>query len=205
MPSVSSPATSTSTMSSSNAFVLRPDGLGALSFGAESASVLGSITAVFGVPNRDESAQYQHNDETARWESGRDVFTHRNSRTVCWSELLCLTFGGDAADEVRFVGWTYTDAAKVLPVTLSTADGIAMGSLLSDHIHSITVLPDSACLSNVSGTTTAGLRVDLQSVGTPFISYDSTGTLIRGNPPPDDIVVSGLFAGDNVANLSDDC
>ena len=80
-----------------------------------------------------------------------------------------------------------------------------MGSLLSDHIHSITVLPDSACLSNVSGTTTAGLKLLLHSVGKPFISYDSTGLLIRGNPPPDDIVVSGLFAGDNVANLSDDC
>ena len=201
----SNSSASSSTDANTVAFVLRPDGLGALSFGAESALVLASMTPVFGVPNRDESAQYQHNDETERWESGRDVFTYRNSRTVCWSDVLCLFFGGDAADQLRFVGWTYSDPGKVLPVALSTADGIAVGSLLSDHIHSITVLPDSACLSSVSGTTPAGLKLLLHSVGTPFISYDSTGTLIRGNPPPEDIVVSGLFAGDSVGNLSDDC
>ena len=192
-------------MSSSNAFVLRPDGLGTFSFGGDSSSALGAVTEAFGVPSYDASSVYQRDDATERWQNGQDVFTYRNSRTVCWSEALCLTFGGDAADHLRFVGWTYSDTAKALAVSLATADGIAMGSLLSDHIHSITVLPDSACNSNVSGTTAAGLDVLLYSVGTPFISHDSTGTPIRGNPPPEDIVVSGLFAGDRVGNLSIDC
>ena len=157
------------------------------------------------MPTNDTSAVYQRNDAAQRWQNGQDVFTYRNSRTVCWSDVLCLTFGGDAADQLRFVGWTYRDAAKVRAVSLSTADGITLGSVVSDHLGSITVLPDSACLSNVSGTTPAGLKLLLHSVGKPFISYDSTGTLIRGNPPPEDIVVSGLFAGDSVGNLSDDC
>ena len=205
MPPSSTSDAPLSTATDTRALALRPNGLGALSFGAESATVLASLTAVFGVPDYEASTAYQRNNETGRWQSGRDEFTYRQSGIVCWSNVLCLTFGGSAADELRFVGWSYSDTARILAVALSTADGIAMGSLLSDHLDSITVLPDSACYSSVSGTTTAGMDVSLYSVGEPFFSYDSTGAFINGSPPPEDIVVSGLSVGDHVVNLDMDC
>ena len=80
-----------------------------------------------------------------------------------------------------------------------------MGSSLSDHLESITVLPDSACYSSITGRTKAGIDVSLYSVGEPFASYDSTGTYIKGNPPPQDVLVDGLYSGDRVGDLAFDC
>ena len=80
-----------------------------------------------------------------------------------------------------------------------------MGSLLSDHLNSVTVLPGSACYSSISGTTSTGIEVSLYSIGEPFFSYDTTGAFIEGSPPPEEIVVSGLSVGDRIVELDMDC
>jgi hypothetical protein len=49
------------------------------------------------------------------------------------------------------------------------------------------------------------MDISLYSVGEPFFSYDSSGAFIKGSPPPEDIVVSGLAVGDHVVNLDQDC
>ncbi len=193
--------------------VLRPDGLGALSFGMNSTSVLGSLTPVFGVPDYDQSQEYQLDADSGRWENGAAVFTHPFSRTVCWSEVLCLTFGGDSSDDLNFVEWSYQDAGPTAygldaraigPLALSTADGISMGSKMSDHLDSI--LPQMApCYSSAFGRTIDGMSVSLYSIGDPFFRYDDAGAMIVGNPPPEDIIVVGLMVGDRVADLDEDC
>ena len=163
------------------------------------------MTTIFGAPDYDVSTEYQSTDESGRWQNGSAVFTHQHSRVVCWTDVLCLTFGGATAEGLQFVGWSYDDTTGIGPVTLSTADGIAMGSLLSDHLGSITAPPHSGCYSSTSGTTTNGMEVSLYSVGEPFFTYDTTGAFIEGSPPPEDIVVSGLAAGDRVGELDMDC
>lgn len=204
-------STPTSAAADAGALVLRSGGLGALSFGLESASVLASVTAVFGVAEYDVSTEYQLNDESGcclragRWQSEGEVFAYQYSRVVCWTVVLCVTFGGDTPNGQPFVGWSYHDAATVGAVALSTADGITLGSLLSDHLDSITLNLDTACFTVVTGSTVAGIEVSLFSVGEPFLRYDNTGALIKGNPPPQDIVVRELSDGDQVVDRDIDC
>ena len=188
----------------SSPVTLRGDGLGTLAFGVEAAPVLALVTSVLGVAGSDESTEFEPNDTTGLFTNELNVFAYGRGRTVCWPDVLCLYFGGSSFDALQFVGWWYHPESG--DDSLSTDDGIAIGSVLSDHLESITVRQDTACLSEIAGKTAGGILVGMHSIGEPFLTYDdSSGEFIKGNPSPEDIVVIGLSSGDSVVAMDGDC
>lgn len=215
MPSTSSAPASTAPSSTDTApsstaigpppLTLRPDGLGQFDFGTDAAPALAAATTVFGMPDRDDTTVYQRTDTAGLWMNASTGFAHEFSRTTCWTDVLCVYFGGTSLDELQFVGWWYYDTAGAGAVPLSTADRIGIGSILGEHLDSISILDNTACYSEVTGSTPDGLDVSMKSVGEPFFSYDATGLLVEGHPPTADVVVVGLAARDRESEQDADC
>ncbi len=181
---------------------LRSSGIGGYEFGgptpdeliAELSGFLGSPTSVVSNDYPDGSSGFYENADA---ESG---FAYPSGRTACFSNALCVEFGGADASSLRFVGYRQNEGAG----SLTTASGVTAGTPGSAFPDALVVEP-GGCYSTGTGTAD-GASVFLQSDGELFGFYDdATGDYVLQAPPVDDVVVLSVFGGDEPYFLYDDC
>lgn len=181
---------------------LQPNGIGGHEFGgptpdeliAELSGFLGSPTSVVSSDYPDGSSGFYENADA---ESG---FAYPSGRTACFSNALCVEFGGADPSSLRFVGYRQTEGAG----SLTTASGVTAGTPGSAFPAAFVVEP-GGCYSTGTGTAD-GVSVFLRSDGEVFGFYDEvTATFVAQAPPVDDIVVLSVFGGDEPYFLYDDC
>ena len=158
---------------------LQSNGIGSHEFGgptpdeliAELSSFLGSPTAVVSNDYPDASSGYYENLAD---ESG---FAYPSGRTACFSNALCVEFGGADPSSLRFVGYRQNEGAG----SLTTASGVTAGTAGSAFPAAIVVEP-GGCFSTGTGTAD-GVSVFLQSDGELFGFYDdATDTFVSSGP-----------------------
>jgi hypothetical protein len=120
-------------------------------------------------------------------------------RTVCFSNSLCLFFGGPDDANLAFVGWSYTDDPAALMHTIS---GVTIGSRWADFA-SMEVY-EGGCYTVGSGVAD-GVRLWVQSTGDPFSGVDAAGNWMNYLPAPADVTVTALESGDMPLFLAGDC
>ena len=197
-------STSAPTASGRNDLTLRSNGVGASDFGQADADVVSYVTASLGAPVSDEPDGYPVFDaEFNEYTNPEDVgFTTPFGRTTCYDNRFCLYFGGETSDALRFVGWSQ-ESLDALSDPLATADGVTVGSRQSDHIATMTV-NDFGCFTDGSGEVD-GILLLVRSEGEPFEFVDDAGNFVRGDPAPEEIVVTALEAGERPYFLFADC
>jgi hypothetical protein len=121
-------------------------------------------------------------------------------RFVCFSNDLCVQFGGATTDSLTFTGWSLDSNAAP---QLFTSDGITVGTNLAD-VPGIVTVQEGGCYSTGYGET-AGVSVTLFSSGELFLLFDENGEYQLGNPALGDITVSNMSAGELPFFLYDDC
>ncbi len=197
-------APTTTTEAPASPLTLRVDGLGTFDFGSPAPDVLDALTAALGAADTDEPRIYTVPDGAGGYTTadGEMGFAQSVGRSVCWLFGFCAEFGGgfDASDaQLQFMGWSYGgDAAG----TLSTADGITLGTRWSDA-PTITAQP-GGCYTVGYGQTAEGIHVSLLSDGVPFVEFDGTNYL-EHVPDPADVTVSVMRSGDIPEFLFADC
>lgn len=182
--------------------VLRSTGIGPLEFGATVETVLALLTPVLGALAVDESAEYPFEPTPGQFESAESDygFDYPFERYVCFTNSLCITFGGPNTASLAFVGWAVNDA---VPPLLTTAAGIGVDSRWADFTGAMEV-QEGGCYNSGSGTTD-GIRLALVSTGDMFGSWDADGNYILGTPDPADVVVGSIYSGQLRLMLFGDC
>lgn len=180
---------------------LLADGLGPLRFGADSAAVVSAVDVVLGQPVSDAPAEYPNSVEGAFHSQDEELeFIKPFGRTVCWLNGLCIEFGGATAGPYSFLGWYYaaTDTDE-----LAAPSGLDVGSTWANFAGVMTV-DTGGCFSVGSGASN-GVRLTLQSSGTPFVTVDDVGNETPNTPDPADVTVVQMQAGEQVVFLLGDC
>ena len=187
--------------------VLRSDGIGPVVFGAAAADALGTFTALLGPATADNARAYPVDDGGGSFtdDTGEFVFEFHFGRTVCFVNGLCTQFGGDTAESVQFVGWSYgvPEEAISREPALFTAAGVGPDSRWSDHLDVMEVGP-GGCYSYGTGTT-EGIGLDLLSTGVWFLVVDDAGNATPTLPDPADVTVVLMRAGALEGYLFGDC
>lgn len=198
-PSTAAPATTTTVPV--DMMLLRSDGIGSLNFGGRDTDVVAALAAVLGAPASDANDSYPTPNGAGAYLSleGDVQFGSPLGRTVCFANSLCAYFGGPAAGSLTFVGYTYGDDPAA---GMHTASGVTIGSRWSDFA-SMTVY-EGGCYTAGTGMVD-GVRLWVQSSGTPFTEIDGGGNWITHLPAPADVTVLSLDAGDYPLFLAGDC
>ena len=99
-----------------------------------------------------------------------------------------------------FLGWYYaaTDTDE-----LAAPSGLDVGSTWANFAGVMTV-DTGGCFSVGSGASN-GVRLTLQSSGTPFVTVDDVGNETPTTPDPADVTVVQMQAGEQVVFLLGDC
>ena len=183
---------------------LRSNGVGAADIGQADVEVIPYVTGLLGTPVSDQLGEYPTFDADAGVYANfnEDGFVAPFGRSTCYDNQFCLYFGGETNGELRFVGWSQ-ESFELLSDPLQTADGVTLGSRQSDHLGAMTVA-DGGCFSSGNGEI-AGILLYVTSEGEPFEFVDDAGNFVQGNPLPEEIVVTGLEAGDRPFFLFADC
>ena len=185
-------------------FTLRGDGLGEYGFGvfgfAGVSDLIDWITTEFGAPVSDESRDYPVDDGFGGFQTldGEFGFVSPFGRTVCWGFEFCVEFGGPGA-ATEFVGWSYGEDSGL---TLAATSGVTIGSRWSDF-PAMTVDP-GGCYSIGFGEIDF-ISLTLQSDDVAFTSFDDLGNYVENVPPPEQVSVVFMEAGDIPAFLFGDC
>lgn len=199
--STTSVAVTSTTVEPAAALVLRDSGIGSFALGAEAGQVVDGISALLGVPTRDDTADYPVADGLGEFTTtdGQTGFVAPMGRSVCWSINLCVEFGGGSVASMSFTGWTYTNDPTA---ALSSASGGTFGARWSD-LPALAV-DKGGCYSVGSGTID-GIRVALESAGDPFTSFDDAGNYIATVPARADVTIISMGTGKYPVFLSGDC
>ena len=206
-PATSAPASSTApttpatTAPAVDMMELRQDGIGSTFLGDPAADVLSAITPAIGAPASDASADYPTPNGPGRYLDalGEVEFVAVRGRTVCFSNSLCLFFGGPDDANLSFVGWTYTEDPAA---AMHTPSGVTIGSRWADFA-SMEVY-EGGCYTVGSGLAD-GVRLWVQSTGDPFSGVDGAGNWMNYLPDPADVTVMSLETGDMPLFLAGDC
>lgn len=182
---------------------LLADGVGPFTFGTTEAELIAALTPLLGATTIDVRNEYP---DVTDWGDYLDpdieeAFARPFGRTVCWANSFCVQFGGDTAAALEFVGWS--QGPEPVGVPLATADGITAGSSVADHVDAVEI-PDNGCYSQSYGSA-HGITVSLLSHGVPFLEFDAAGTPINRTPPPEDLTVTDLQAGELPGFIYADC
>ena len=200
----------TTTTTAPVVFTLRYGGLGPLDFGADPAAVIAALTERFGAPSSDISTDYPISTGGGYFENADSSFVFRLpfGRSVCWTVGLCTSFGGADSSSTTFIGWRYENDTAA---TLSTAEGITIGSRLSDHAGIVDPPlpcfagmfgPESGRYAVYDGQTRIGdfpsMVITYRSDGIPFteIPGDVEGSTPGVLPPPELTIVKQVRSGE---------
>ena len=199
------PATTAATVGVSD-LVLSDGGVGAVGFGTPDASTIDQLTPLLGAPTEDRRAAFPTADGSGDFIDENDVaFARPFGRFVCFANELCLSFGGATADALVFLGWHYqhqSDAHQ--PPDLFTAAGLGPGVSWADHLGDITLSDGGSCYSVGYGSA-GGIALALLSSGDFFGSYDENGQYVATTPPPEQVTVMSMTAGETEYFLYGDC
>lgn len=181
-------------------FTLRGDGLGPFDFGIAADEVIDALTTEFGAAASDESTEYTVGDGFGGFQTvdGEFGFAVPFGRTLCWAFEFCAEFGGVAA-ATEFVGWSYGEDSGS---TLAATSGVTIGSRWSDF-PAMNVHP-GGCYSIGYGDID-DITLTLQSDDVAFTSFDDLGNYVEAVPPPEQVSVVFMEAGDIPAFLFGDC
>lgn len=181
-------------------FTLRSDGIGPFPFGTAVSDLIDALTTAFGPASSDDSAEYPADDGFGGFQTvdGEFGYVAPFSRTVCWTFEFCAEFGG-ATEATEFLGWSYGEDSGL---TLAATSGVTIGSRWSDfpaiNVHS------GGCYSIGTGDID-GITLTLQSDDVAFTSFDALGNYVEAVPPPEQVSVVFMEAGDIPAFLFGDC
>ena len=180
--------------------VLRGDGIGAYNLGDEGQPVLDGLIAQLGAPASDDTIEYPVADGLGQYTTsdGEMGFVAPVGRTVCWSVGFCAELGGATDASTSFTGWSYRDDTTG---ALYSTSGVTIGTRGNEA--PITIF-EGGCYSSGGGEID-GIRLTLQSDGVPFSSFDDSGNYIANVPPPEDVSVVWMEAGENPVFLYGDC
>lgn len=185
--------------------VLRADGIGPVSFGSSADEAIAVFTDALGTPALDTSTAYPTESMPGQFATadGDYDFSYPQGRRVCFDNEWCATFGGSTADSLAFVGWSLRAGD---PPTLSTADGVTIGSRWADFQQVMTVDEESfgLCRNESLGQTADMLvRVEYR-----FDAADATADPEDPWPAtidPSKVAVLRLDAGEAEQYTSQDC
>jgi len=163
------------------------------------------FASALGTPNIDTSTAYPTEPMPGQFETaaGDYIFSHPFSRTVCFDDGWCATFGGSTADSLAFVGWSLHGGE---PPTLSTSDGVTIGSRWADFQQVMTVDQEAfgLCRDESLGRT-ANMMVRVEYF------FDATDAAADPEDPwpdtidPSKVAVIALDAGEDVQYAYQDC
>lgn len=203
VPAPTTTISTVTTVSPSPAVVhLRPNGIGALEFGATTPDQLvAALTPTLGSPISIESLPYPTDSggyfENLDEERG---FAFAFGRDVCFDNGLCTYFGGSAADALTLVGYRQSEGAG----TLTTVSGVTAGSI-GTEFPDVIIAEAGGCYSTGSGSAD-GVRLFMESSGELFGYFDDvTNEFIMQAPPLNDLTVLSAYAGDEPFFTFDDC
>lgn len=201
-PGTTLPATaSTTTVPAPVDFTLRGDGIGPFDLGVPASELIDAFSAQFGPPTEDVAAEYPNDDASGGFlmDNGEVGFIAPFGRTVCWAFDFCADFGGNDATTLFLTGWTYGEDSGL---TLTSTSGVTIGTRWSD-VPAITVSP-GGCYTVGYGTID-GIELTLLSDGVEFTTFDAAGNYIENTPPPEQVSVTSMQAGDIPIFLFGDC
>ena len=183
-------------------YTLRGSGIGTLVFTDDAQAVIDALSAAFGAPESNVLTEFPIVAGPGDYQNdAEEVFLLPFGRTVCFPNTLCTVYGGDTAAALSFVGWYYfADEAS----TLSTAQGITLGSRWADFLDAMNV-GTGGCYSEGGGTTADEVSLFLRSSGTPFSGVDEAGNYAVFSPDPADVTVVQMQAGSQIGSLYGDC
>ncbi|MEQ1874164.1 MAG: hypothetical protein ABL953_10590 [Ilumatobacteraceae bacterium] len=190
----------TTTVPAPLVFTLRGDGIGPFDLGIDNDDLIDALTTAFGAPSSDDFREYPVDDGFGGFQTvdGEFGFVVPFGRTLCWAFELCVELGGaEAATE--FLGWSYGEGSGS---TLSSTSGLTVGSRGNDY-PAMNVHP-GGCYSIGYGDID-GITLTLQSDDVQFTSFDDLGNYVEAVPPPEQLTVVFMQAGDIPAFLFGDC
>ena len=184
--------------------VLAPSAVGLAAFGRPESDVLAYVRSGLGSPRSDITSSFPFTDRYGFGFEDSDGlgFAHPFGREVCFSNDLCLFFGGSLASNRTFVGYTQGSGAESSPPA-STGSGVTVGSRWFDHQGSITVQP-VGCYAIGYGLAD-GVPITMFSSSGTFGAVDGFGNIVPSTPNPLDVVVTSLYSGDLYYELENDC
>ncbi|MEI7548659.1 MAG: hypothetical protein WCK21_11480 [Actinomycetota bacterium] len=199
-----SPASSSSTTTSQPAgdpLRLRSNGFGRHDLGAAASTVFNDLKASLGPPATDLTESYPIAEGVGHYQTtdGQYQFIAPKSRTVCWSNRFCVTFGGGSVASMSFTGWTYDGTG---PPALYTNSRATIGGRWS-ALSTMTVTP-GGCYSIGYGLID-GIHLVLQSTGAQFTELNSSGVYVNHTPARADVTIQSMEAGQTPINLYGDC
>jgi len=182
--------------------VLRGTGIAGFEFGRATADVVSGLDARLSRLS-DSSTAYPSGDGYGRFTTadGGRAFSQPFGRMVCWADgagdQLCASFGGFAASELTFVGWTYDGH------TLLADGGFTGGSRWSDFPAIFS--PGTAGCYTYTMSSVGGINLGLLSSGAPFGMYDGSGTFVGPDPAAADVSILSMDAGQTPGDAEGDC
>ncbi len=196
-----SSSSSSTTIPTVDPLLLRLDGVGTHDFGNDVGAVVDDFTTLLGAPASDVAAEYPTLADGGRYESTDDEyrFIAPFSRTVCWSNSLCLAFGGVNSTALFFTGWRYDSDPTG---SLTSTSGATLGTRWTD-IPSMTIA-EGGCFTVGYGEVD-GIDVVVQSDGLQFVEVDDSGNYIMNTPSPADVTILSMEAGDLPVSSYADC
>ena len=193
--------TTSSTTPAADALLLRSDGIGAHDLGDDVESVYNDMEALLGFPATDLTDEYTVPEGVGVYQSadGQMQFIAPFSRTVCWSNSLCLVFGGGTAESMSFTGWRYdNDPAASLASEAEASLGTSWADLPGMSVS------EGGCYTVGYGEVD-GIQVVLMSSGVPFTEVDSAGNYVNNTPDPADVTILSMETGELPIALYGDC
>jgi len=196
-----SSAPTTTTEPAAVPLTLRSDGVGAFLLGDAATTVVAGLTSELGAPATDAVTEYPTAEGLGQYTTtdGEAGFVAPVGRSVCWNNEFCAEFGGVTGASMSFTGWSYRGTAATV---LYSTSGATIGTRWSD-LPAITV-DEGGCYSVGSGQID-GIRLTLESSGEPFGSFDESGNYISNLPPPEQVTVIWMEAGEVPIFLYGDC
>jgi hypothetical protein len=186
---------------------LRPDGVGDARFGMSFEQVNAILMSLFGTPSFDDQStgltpallDNSSPDPDGFYSSWLDpVF-----RRTCWggASLFCLSFSGDRAETLVFVGWDYVGAE----LELADARGVTVGTKWRD-VQAQFARPTHGCQYQAQAVSNDGILALLRSSAPIFGDHCSDRQPMAAPDLPDmaSVVISGLRAGRMVGHVPAD-
>ena len=173
--------------------LLTPCSVDGLPFGLAKREVMDAAVERFGAFDFDELTEYPEPTADGRFadEFGAETFPFRIMSYACFSNSLCLFFGGDDEADLGFVGWQLL-GGSVTDIDLATPSGVTLGSSWADHLDEI--VPEAGCeWSARAALQGEGIHLFLLS-SDEFFGTD--GVLSDDLPDPATVKVDGAYAGE---------
>ena len=185
--------------------VLRADGIGPASFGMAAGTVVALLGAVLGAPADQSDAHFPNAAGDHFEDADGNAFATEFARFTCFTNDLCVSFGGATADALTFAGWSYASSGDgpMPSPALSSVDGVRPGVTWS-AVAAVVDVDDNGCYTTGYGDA-SGIHIVLQSPEAWFGSNGVSPTYVSVTPDPSTVTIIQLRAGEQSYSIYEDC